>query len=1114
MKSSFVFDFLLSKAMLFVLFFFVFTACKTKPAEPPIFKVLGSSATGINFTNKLSPTDSFNVFHYMYYYNGAGVAVGDFNNDGLMDIFFAANQSDNKIYLNEGKLHFKDVTAETKIPQDGGWSTGVSVVDINNDGLLDIYLCRVGKYEILNSHNELLVCKGIDKNGVPFYEDEAKKYGLNFSGFCTQAAFFDYDGDGDLDMYLLNHSIHQNGTYGPRNMLLSMKNPFSGDHIFRNDNGFFTDVTASSGIHSSVIGYGLGITIADINLDGWPDIYVGNDFHENDYLYMNQHNGTFKDMRDSMIMHSSQYSMGTDIADITNDGEPEIMSVDMLSNDPYILKRSLGIDEYDTRRIKMSYGFDEQESHNNLQLNLGNGHFSETSFYSGVAATDWSWAPLIFDFDNDGRKDIFISNGIPKRLNDIDYINYVSNDEVQVKIRMNNLGGKDMGLIDKFPQIKIPNKFFMNKGHMSFTDMQDAISGNDGTYSNGCAYADLDNDGDLDIVVNNIDEASFIYENVSNDKKDKPFFEIKLKGDSNNINAVGAKIIAFAGDSIRTYEKFPVHGFLSSMEIPIHVGTGKTAFDSVLLVWPDNSYEKIEWQKDTSKITTLTYQKGLPQFDYSIFQKHQQSSLKPVEDIASKVGLHFKHDENEFIEFDREPLIPHTNSQEGPALAVADINNDGLDDVFIGASKRIKASVFLQDKSGRFQKIDEPDLYKDSMYEDIDACWVDVNNDHHKDLVIASGGNEYYNNDVHMLPRVYLNNGNGNLVKVSEAFKNIYVTASTVSSCDFNGDGFEDIFIGGRVVPWHYGEIPHSYLLQNDGTGHFVDVTSKYAKELSNVGMVTRGIWFDIDKDGDSDLILSLEWDGIIAFINNHGNFTKKYLTDKKGWWNFIVPCDVDGDGDADLIAGNLGLNSRLKASSQQPVQLYYNDFDDNGTKEPVLTFYLGNKQIPFSTYDELQKKIPLIKKNFLYAGDFAKASLQDIFSKDKLNSAQVLSADYFPNSILINNGNLNFTVRPMPWRAQLSTYRDAVITDANGDNLPDILLMGNNYDNNIQLGPYDADYGTILINHGHAQFTAEKINGLAIKGQVRHIQQINIAGKKDYILARNNDTTMVLSYK
>ena len=1092
---------------------FIYFACKTEKKADILFEAIDQKVTGITFTNQMHPTPQFNLFKYMYYYNGAGVGAGDFNNDGKIDLFFAANQGKNALYLNEGNMHFKDVTTQANIPQDGAWNTGISVVDINNDGLLDIYICRVGHFGMLQGKNQLLICKGI-KDGIPYYEDEAKQYGLDFSGFSTQAVFFDYDGDGDLDMFLLNHSVNHESRYAPRINFLGTYDSLSGDRLYRNDgNNHFTDVTKQSKINSSAISYGLGVAVADINLDGWPDLYVGNDFHENDYLYINQHNGTFTEENNQQLMHTSQFSMGVDIADVNNDGYPEIISMDMLPSDPTILKRSLGEDDYDIFQNKLGYGYNYQYARNNLQYNRRNNHFSEVGFYAGVYATDWSWAPLFMDFDNDGLKDLFISNGIPKRMNDIDYINFVSSEEVQDKLRDNKLDDKDMALVNKFPEIKIPNKFFRNTGNLLFEDMETSIKNDKPTFSNGAVYADLDNDGDLDVIVNNIDDPVLIYENKSNDKKDKPFVEIKLKGSEKNINAIGAKVVLFANKGIRTYEKNPAKGFQSSMEIPLHVGLVNTIIDSSFLIWPDNTFQKIKLDKSQPHVT-FTYQKGLPKFNYATITSYFKNETKPVEDITAQTGLKYKHQENPFVEFNREYLIPHMVSTEGPALAIADINHDGLEDVFIGSSKTFHNAIFLQKPNGKFVETKQQLMALDSMYEDVDAQWIDVNNDGNLDLVIASGGNEYYGKDAHLLPRVYLNDGKANFKKLEGAFNNIYVTQSCIVPFDFNGDGFVDLFIGGRVVPWEYGKTPQSYLLQNDGTGKFVDVTEKYAKELANIGMVTNALWFDINKDGQKDLIVSCEWGGIYAFINNKGSFTKKILTDKKGWWNFILPVDINNDGNIDLIVGNLGLNSRLHASEKEPVRLYYNDFDDNGKKEQILTYYLNGKEIPFANKDELTKQMPIIKKKYLYAADFANATLEEIFSKEKLKEAQLLTADYFSNAVLINQGNLNFTIEALPWEAQLSPMHDAQIVDANGDNLPDILLVGNYYDNNIQMGRYDADYGTLLINKGNGKFETEKLNGLQIKGQVRHIKPIQIKQQQSFILAKNNDSIQIIQFK
>jgi len=1088
-------------------------------SAPAVFRVLEPARTGVDFINSLHPTRDFNVFDYMYFYNGGGIGAGDFNNDGKIDLFFAANQGDDKLYLNEGNLQFKDVTKAAAIPQDSGWSTGVSVVDINNDGWLDIYICRVGQLEGLPvSHNQLLICQGKNKDGIPYYRDEAHEYGLDFSGFSTQAVFFDYDGDGDLDMYLLNHTLRQNGTYGPRKEKLVTYNPYSGDRLYRNDgNGHFTEVTKPSGIHSSVIGYGLGITVSDIDLDGYPDIYVGNDFHENDYLYINQRNGAFRDELTERTMHTSQYTMGVDVADANNDGYPEIVSMDMLPFDPYILKRSEGEDTWDIFNMKISYGYAYQYTRNNLQYNRKNGQFSEIGLYAGIAATDWSWSPLWVDFDNDGLKDLFISNGIPKRLNDIDYINFISNQELQQKMQNKSLDDKDLALINRFPEIKLPSKFYTNKGQLSFSDIGDRIEGARPTFSNGAVYADLDNDGDLDLVVNNIGDPALIYQNTTNDTSYKAAVDLTLKGSPQNINALGAKLILFADSSIRTYEKYPVRGFLSSMEIPVHIGLQNTTVDSAFLVWPDNTFQRITLEQGKGpdqRRLTFTWHAGLPAFDYTILTSHWKNPTFPVEDITPATGITHRHEENDFHEFDREPLIPHMLSTEGPACAVGDINKDGLQDLFIGSSKWKKSVVLLQQASGKFILCSQPALDRDSTYEDVDACWVDVDHDGNADLVVASGGNEFYGKDTILTPRVYLGDGKGHLTRLPHAFDSLYVNASCVASCDFNGDGNIDLFIGGRSVPWEYGQIPHSYLLLNDGKGHFTDATDRYAKDLSHAGFVTSAQWFDLDRDGHKDLLLSLEWGGLVAWMDHNGVFEKKILTDKKGWWNFILPVDLNGDGNIDLIAGNLGLNSRLKATDGQPVRLYYYDFDGNGKKEQILTYYLNGRELPFANKAELETQMPILKKNFLYADDFAKASLQELFSKDKLQQADTLCANYFSNAILINQGNLDFKIQAMPWEAQLSPYKDAVVVDANGDSLPDILLVGNYYDNNIQMGRYDADYGTILLNNGHDRFTAYPINGRPIKGQSRHIRPLDVQGKKCFIIVRNNDSTAVIHFQ
>ncbi len=1101
----------LKYTVLVVLAFGLFSSCKNgEKAVPVAFESLGAEQTGIRFTNKLTPSASFNMFKYMYFYNGAGVGAGDFNNDGQTDLFFASNQGRCQLYLNEGKLHFRDVTAAAGIPDDGGWSTGVSVVDINNDGLLDIYVCRVGKYETLKSKNLLLVCQKIGADGVPVYQEQAARWGLQFSGFSTQAAFFDMDLDGDLDCYLLNHSLRFNGTFAERSSYVNTYDSVAGDRLFRNDGNHYTDITRSSGINSSIIGYGLGISVSDINLDGYPDLYIGNDFHENDYLYINQHNGSFRDTLNDAIMHTSQFSMGVDVADADNDGWPEIISMDMLPYDPYILKRSLGEDAYDIFTFKIRHGYNYQYARNNLQWNRRNGLFSETGLYSGVYATDWSWAPLWMDFDNDGRKDLFISNGIPKRLNDIDYVNFASNEELQQKIRENRLDDKDMALVNTFPEIKLPNQFFANRGKLSFEKINEAVKGDLPTFSNGAVYADLDNDGDLDIVVNNIDDPVLIYRNTANDKQGAPALRLQLEGPQNNRNAIGTRLLVYDSAGIHTYEKYPVRGFQSSMEIPLQAGMKQSRPDSLVLIWPDGSYEKMETAGGLNR--KLKYRNGLPKFNFAGFRLNTGWKGVPQwTDITAQTGLAYKHEENPFVEFDREPLIPQMVSREGPALAVADMNGDGREDLFVGASKTYRPGLFLQTPDGKLVRSQQPALDADTMYEETDAVWQDVNNDHYPDLILASGGNEYYGEDKHLSPRLFLNNAQGLLTEQPDAFAGIYLTASCVLPCDFNGDGFTDLFFGGRAVPWEYGAVPQSYLLQNDGKGNFKDITPAVAKELGQAGFVTGGSWSDIDGDKDLDLVLSLEWGPVTAFINDKGRFTRKNLTTQNGWWQALQPVDIDNDGDIDLVAGNLGWNSRLRATAQEPLRLYYADFDGNGKKEQLLTYYLNGKELVFANKDELQKQLPLLKKKFLYAADFAKADLETLVGKEKLKEATVLVATEMSNALLVNDGKGNFKLSPLPWQAQLSPYRCFLVSDFNQDGRQDLLCMGNFYGSNIQMGRYDADFGSVLLNKGNAQF-ADPLP-LQWKGEIRKARTLLLNGKPVFVLARNNDSLRVVRF-
>ncbi|GAO45051.1 VCBS repeat-containing protein [Flavihumibacter petaseus] len=1098
------------KKVLVVLFSGFLAACSA-PEEKAAFDLVPAKKTGIAFSNVLTPSPELNLFKYMYFYNGAGVGAGDFNNDGKIDLFFAANQQSNRLYLNEGDLHFTDVSAEAGIPDDHAWSTGVSVVDINNDGLLDIYVCRVGQYEHLISKNQLLLCTGI-KNGIPAYREAAAEWGLDFSGFSTQAAFLDFDKDGDLDMFLLNHSVHHNGTFGERKLFTGTYHPLSGDRFFRNEGNRYTDITRACGINSSAIGYGLGIVVSDINLDGYPDIYIGNDFHENDYLYINQRDGTFRDELNDHIMHTSQFSMGVDAADINNDALPDIISMDMLPDDPYILKRSLGEDEYNLFYSKIGYGYNYQYTRNNLQLNRGNGMFSEVGVFSGIHATDWSWAALWMDFDNDGWKDLFVSNGIPKRMNDMDFVNYISNDEVQAQVRAGNLDERNVALSQTFPEIRLNNRFFRNRGDLKFEDLAGHIAGDKPGFSNGAIYADLDNDGDLDIVTNNINDPVMIYRNQSRETDSSRYLSIQLQGPAGNIHALGATVVCFEKEGqIRTYEKYPVHGFQSSMEIPLHIGMGRFLPDSIKLIWPDGTSQPVDYDS-ARPVMKIAYQSGLPVFDRTSILPGA-GDLPVMHDITSGSGLKYQHKEDDFGEFDREQLLPHKLSTEGPALAIGDINGDHLDDIFVGGAKDSRSAVFLQQASGKFTRTNQPVLDADSIFEDVAASWGDVNKDGFPDLVVASGGNEYYGSSIRQCSRIYVNNGTGKFVRYPSILDSIKLTASAVSLADINGDGYADIFLGGRCMVYNYGKVPDSYLFISDGKGGYREMTASLAPGLSQAGFVKDGHWVDLDKDGDMDLLLALEWGPVTLFENNGGRLSKKIIYPARGWWNSVQEADVDGDGDLDLIAGNAGHNFRLNPTPQQPVRLYVNDFDGNGKKDQILTYYIHGLERPFANKGELERQMPLLKKKFLYAADFARADMTALFGLQKLQEADTLAADEFTSVILINDGHLNYTAVPLPWQAQLSPIYPAVPFDYNNDGRVDWLCFGNYYDNNIQMGRNDGDFGDLLIGRGDGTFGYHNLPGLVIRGQVRRSGIIRLAkGGSALLLAKNNDSLQLVS--
>ena len=1072
------------------------------------FELLKPTHTGVHFSNNLEETPQMNIFTYLYFYNGGGVAAGDLNSDGLPDLYFTSNLDSNRLYLNKGDFKFEDITAKTNLFGKRGWTTGVAMADVNGDGKLDIYVSQLGDYKNIMGKNQLYINQGNDENGIPQFKEEAGKWGLDLKGFSTQAAFFDYDLDGDLDMYMLNHSVHSNGTY-ERSDLRGQVHPLAGDKLMRNDGDKFTDVSHDSGIYSSALGYGLGITIADINWDGYPDIYVGNDFHEDDYLYINNGDGTFSEKLGDMIMHTSRFSMGNDVADLNNDGLPDIVSLDMLPADPEKLKASAGEDAFDVYHLKLNYGYKHQYSRNTLQLNLGNGKFSEIALLSGIYATDWSWSSLVADFDLDGYQDIFISNGIKRRMNDLDYINFISNDAIQHRLE-GDLTDAELALVEEMPVVKISNYIYRNQGNLKFKDQSHEWGIDHESFSNGAVYVDLDNDGDLDLVTNNIDQPAFIYKNNTIDGKkaadEVNFLKVKFNGKAPNLLGVGAKLV-FAletGKIIR--ENFTTRGFQSTMTPEMIVGLGKqTKIDSLWVIWPDKTFQLLQ---NVATNQTLIVNQAEAKGNYRF-----NASSETIFSKTAQPGLDYKHQENRYIEFNREPLIPHMSSTEGPHLMVADLNGDGLDDLWLPGAKRVSSSIYLQTENGWKHHYQES-FRQDSLAEDIMAENLDVDNDGDIDLIVISGGNEFQKDNAPLRVRVYINDGKANFKRDDQVLPEIHVTGGCISKGDFDQDGHQDIFIGGSVVPWAYGVTPESYLLRNTGGGKFENYSSS-TEGLAKVGMAKTAVWADLDGDQFPELIVAGEWMPVTVFKNNNGKLQKlknSNLDQFKGWWQSLAVKDVDNDGNPDIIAGNLGLNSKLKASQDQPVSLYYGDFDENQVNEQLLVYYRQGKPTLFASKDELIKQMPSLKSKFLKYADYARADLYDIFPKSKFDAALQLQATELRSGVFYNHDG-NFEFSPLPVEAQFSPVYALQVIDYDLDGNFDILGAGNFYDVNIQFGRYDAGFGFLLRNDGKGNYTwiGNGKSGLNLSGQVRDIKALNTVQGTVYVVAGNNDSLRVI---
>ncbi len=1086
-------------------FFFLlpllFASCALKK-EQPLFELM--EKTGIDFTNQVEDGKKENSFLFRNFYNGGGVAIGDINNDGLADVFLTSNTAANKLYLNKGNFKFEDISSKAGIIVDDIWNTGVVMADINADGWLDIYVCSSGHMPTGNRLNKLYIN---NHNGT--FTEEAKKYGLDIKAYTTQVSFFDYDMDGDLDCFMINNSpipVNQLEFSNKRDLLES-KWPVGeflkggGDHLFQNNNGLFTEVTQDAGIHGTLLSFGMGVSVGDINNDGYPDVYVANDSYERDYLYINQKNGKFKDMLEEKMQHTSFSSMGADIADVNNDGYSDIFTTDMLPLSDFRIKTTGAFDDIDMFNRKIGAGFYYHYVKNCLQLNSPSGNFKDIGNYSGVSASDWSWGALMFDMDNDGWNDILACNGVNHDVTDLDFMNFFANDVIQKMILTGKKDEVDQ-VLKQIPKTPIPNKVYRNEHNLKFTDIGDQWGLGQNTFSNGAAYGDLDNDGDLDIIINNQNQPSFVYKNNSRQLNQNNYIGVQLKGEGKNTFAVGGKIQLFIGDQILTKEVIPSRGFQSSVDYKQIIGIGKFAkIDSMHIIWPNRMVSNIK-NPAINKLYNYTQTQSGILLQESVIEKNT---------LLSKVNTSFtKHQENEVIDFYAERGVPEMLSKEGPKAAVADVNGDLLEDVFIGGTPNHPGQLYLQDKAGNFTIKPQKGFEAFSSFEDVAVQLVDIDNDKDVDLIIGPGGNNSEPNTRELQIRLFKNDGKGNFEIDAMAFPNVSMNISVIAPYDFNKDGFMDLFVGARNYPFVYGMNPTSFLFQNDGKGHFVDIAPSKIPEISSIGMVTDAKWVDIDGDQSSDLVIVGEWMTPRIFKNNKGQF-KPLLTnlnDLNGWWQTVAFADVNNDGKQDLIMGNIGENFYLQPSKQKPVKLFVNDFDKNGIKDKVVTYTIDGKDKPVVVKRELEEMVPLIKKNNLKHIEYAKKSIQEIFTPEDIKSAIVKIFDFATSIVAINKGGGQFEIVPLPAMTQLSSVNAIQVTDLNRDGKVDFILGGNHFDYQPQYDRLDGSFVDVLLQTKNGQFEVmDPLKaGILLKGQMRDIKKINRQGKEHFLFLQNND--------
>jgi hypothetical protein len=1102
-----------------------FCSCSQKQT---LFNLVSPDNSGVHFNNKIVENDSLNPIDVTNIYNGGGVGIGDFNNDGLQDIYFTGNKVSNKLYLNKGKLKFDDVTEEAKVNGDGRWCRGVSVIDINNDGWMDIYVCVSMEKDPKKRQNLLYINQGLDKNGVPVFKESAAEYGLNDTTHSTMASFFDYDNDGDLDMYLVvNVILREFNPSAFRPKITDGSFPSTG-RLYRNDwdstlhHPVFKDVTKEAGV--TIEGYGHGVCIADINKDGWKDIFVTNDFNSNDLLYINNHDGTFTDKSAAYFKHTSANGMGQDVIDINNDGLSDVIELDMNPEDNYRKKMMLGGNSYQLYFNSDLYGYQYQYVRNSLQLNqgprvnnndsVGDPVFSDIGFLAGIAQTDWSWCPLVTDFDNDGYRDIVITNGFPKDVTDHDFVSFRQNSFT--------VASKDYTLA-QIPTVKIHNYAFRNNGNLTFTNETNSWGLQAPSFSNGAAYVDLDNDGDLDMVINNINDPASIYENTSMNRKEKKpgYLAVKLNGDSSNLNGLGAWIELYYGHGHhQAYEQTPYRGYLSTMPIEPHFGLGDiSVVDSLIIKWPDGQMQIL---KNVKANQTIAVNKKNALESYSWAQPNTSGNAT-FEEINDSLNIHFIHQQKDYVDFYKQRTLPHKFSEYGPALAVGDIDGNGLDDMICGGSFSTGAQIFLQQSNGKFiQKSllnGKDTLNKNRQDEGI--LLFDADGDGDLDLYIASGGFEAKSMTASYQDKLYLNDGKGNFTEDTTALPQNLTSKFCVRAIDYDKDGDLDLFVSGRVDPGSYPKPVSSFIFRNDsknGQVKFTDVTDEVAPALKNMGLVCDAVFTDFNNDGWPDLILAGEWMPVTFLKNDKGVFknvtASSGIADKFGWWNTIVPGDFDNDGNMDYIVGNLGENSFYKASDQYPVRIIAKDFDNNGSYDAFTSLYLPTSQtdttrreFPSQSRDDIIDQLTLLRKKFNNYKSFANATMDSVFTKEQRAGALQLHANYLSSVLLRNNGNGTFTMSRLPVQAQISVLNGMSVNDFDGDGNLDVVINGNDYGTEVSLGRYDALNGLLMKGDGKGNFIPQSIlqSGIYIPGNGKALVSLR-SGKEKLLLAASQN--------